>query len=227
MKNKLKIRVAFLIIAAFLVSSAVTFEADASEYKTIFVLSQIDYVAELDGTVENFSYNSKGFVTKVEDPYFNQSWKYYYDSKCNIKKAYFASNSGTGFYSYFYYKKGKLSKQVQKKRFGDYDSTIKYSWKNGRISKIKNQYSSDSYSTSTFKYDKKGNVKYQKDVSVNEKKYVHASKISLKYKYGRLSKKSPKSGTVQKLSYKKITVPKKYVSKIKEQQWYFINHMLY
>ena len=87
----------------------------------------------------------------------------------------------------------------------------------------------DNVTTHYYTYDKKGNLvkevtKYKEGNEVEEVTYENT------YKNGRLVKQVETYDTgesfIRFYSYKKISVPKKLVKKVKTQQWSFLNHNL-
>ena len=228
MKNILKKHLSFLLTLIILLSAIAipSVDADAASVQTVYVLERISTESEYDSTIYEITYNKAGFIKKFEDKYFGQKWSYTYDSNNNIKKTKKTSNSSsTVSNTTFTYKNGKMVKENTK--ILDYKSTTKYTWKKNRI--VKSSVTSNSRSmgkktsTYTYTYDKNGYIKSKK-TKLNGRPYTVNYKNT--YKNGRITKHAT-SEVAYVFHYKKISVPKKNVSKIKRQQWYFVNGFCY
>ena len=107
--------------------------------------------------------------------------------------------------------------------------TIKYAYdKKGHVKRMYHPYP-DNVTTHYYTYDKKGNLvkevtKFKEGNEVEEVTYENT------YKNGRLVKQVETYDTGESFtkffSYKKISVPKKLVKKVKTQQWSFLNRDL-
>ncbi|MCR5543840.1 MAG: hypothetical protein K6F55_06795 [Eubacterium sp.] len=214
MKNNVKFKVLIAMAIVIMFSSFGSFTSEAAGYKTVYVLSKITYPSFGSNWEVVFSYNKKGFVTKqVQNTGdFGGSFTYSYNSSNYIKSAYCTSDNTADYTQKFYYKKGKLKKKVTVRE--DKTSVNTYYWKKNHLRKMTLKPGLNGPIVTTYKHDSKGNICKQ-----SEKLYQKDYK--LKYKNGRLV--SIDKGYNVRFYYKKIKVSKKNISKIKKQQWLFIN----
>ena len=204
-------------------------KTQAASKKTVYVITK-----ETDSTSTTYySYNKRGFIKKAVLYYNGERWNssiYSYGKKKKGKLACIAQQDRGGRITSFYYKKNGLLK-----KYGDgdgYHNVVKRknclatvikcntSHETNYISynkkkQIVKEVSKSPYGTftTTYSYDSKGNI--SKSDSIRYKNI---------YKNGRLIQNQirQKDGSYKvykKYTYKKITVPAKYVKRVKKQQW--------
>ena len=211
-------------------------QTQASKAK-VYVISKIDYGYRTD----KLSYNKSGLVTKINNGGGYATQYTYSGSKI---KNFYTSGEGTRFSSGVNtYKNGKL---VKVDNYGSHSGNTyhhTYTYKNGRIVKRSGTIA-DQTITKKYSYNKKGYIakmttttrsgskatKYAYDKRGNLTKEAGTSNRTYKNKYnkrGLITAKttsySASSSSTIKYSYKRITVPKKYVKAIKAQQRALIN----
>lgn len=194
------------------------------------------------------TYNKKGQLTRMASDDFRRTFKYrngrlasfksediggkntprsssgtlMYDKKGRLKKI---DSSGT-FYScsyvvtYAYDKKGRVVKAHRQEMPSP--STVKYTYdKKGRVAKATSS-SGDSYK---YAYDAKGNLKASTYRSSSGYESVYRYKNS--YSGGRVARQVAGYGSympnTHTFKYKQVSVPRKYASQVKKQQWALVN----
>lgn len=233
--------------------------AAAAGKKTVYVVKSIKIKQDGKTTTKKIQYNKKGLITKITDPRISETQTFTYDKKGQLKKwkgiHKGAMNPGTDIRTYTW-KKGRLVKVVWNEGGGATDVITYRHNKKGQIVGSVNKWTDPVFGGSgvtrgTYKYkkghvvratidtavlnytlDKKGNVK-KHTLTVDGKLVKDGySKVSNKYKNGRLVKmkyegKNPMMPAPEKststFKYKKVKVSSKYVKTIKEQQWQLIN----
>ena len=208
----------------------------ASKKKTIYVISGI--TTKSGDESYQFTYNDKGLIKKEVSGSLTNTFSY--DGKKISKEKQVSGKEKTKL-SFSYDKKGKLTKVVTTEADGK-KTTVKYSYKSGKVSEIKDGSTGNVW---TFTYNKKGLVKKSgikaADGSSSSIKYWYNSKKDLKkmttswvteslsYKYNKYGRKkvtvkyeyedkSQNTSEVYSYKYKKITVPASYVKAVKAQQ---------
>lgn len=196
-----------------------------------------------------FSYNSNGLITNIvpqdyEQPFtcqygkgllktvyqggysdvnntqYNPLQYVVYNYKYDSKKRIVEKSSNMGSYRYTYNKDGKVIKRIYKGSgvYGSSKSTDKYTYNDdGRITEIDR----NGTATITCTYDKYGNLKKTTN-SANSQSKTYTNT----YTNGRITKQKIKGQYetyTMTFSYKKVKVPKKYVSAVKEQQDSLLN----
>ena len=210
--------------------------AQAASKKKVWVVSS----AQVDDYVTSkykFTY-SKGLLTKEKasaGDVLNTYWKY--DKKGNYKKQYCKHVTASGEKSSWKYvlkfDSKKRVKSYAEDQYADNPYKLKYNskgrckkygfWKvktnsKGWVTKL-----SESGQTEKFTRDSKGNFTRIKTSGYDNS----ITRIRNTYKSGRLASWIDDSeSTVEgKLTWKKISVPKKYVKKVKAQQRWIVDHL--
>jgi len=192
-----------------------------------------------------YSYNKSGLITSFKDnakSYYAGTNKYTYDKKNRITGSSFKNSSGDQSWStkYVLDKKGRVqkakgskiaykynSKNQLVKYTNKYDaSTIKYLYdKKNRLSHVKEPqgWVTDTY----FIYDENNQIQEIQSVADGETESI---KLTNTYKNGRLVKQVIRDNNGTKIktlsfTYKKISVPKSLVKRVRSQQnWVFLSH---
>lgn len=152
----------------------------------------------------------------------NNDYKYVYTYKRNAAGG--VKSYTTTYYSN-YNNDGTYSKKLKKRSWANYNYSKFTKNRPGKmITKSKSSNGSSTTSApTTYKYDKKGNLKRQRygDSSATVYKYTYNGNRVATRKYDTSS-----SGTVFYYTWKKVSVPSSLVNKVKAQQWSIINNNL-
>ena len=208
----------------------------ASKKKTMYVISEI--TTKSGDESFRFTYNDKGLIKKEVNGSLTNTFSY--EGKQISKETQVSGKEKTKL-SFSYDKKGKLTKVVTTEADGK-KTTVKYSYKSGKVSKIKDGSTGNVWS---FTYNKKGLVKKAlikaEDGSTSAIRYLYNAKKdlikmttswvteSLSYKYNKYGRKkvtvkyeyedkSQNTSEVYSYKYKIIKVPASYVKAVKAQQ---------
>lgn len=208
-------------------------------YKKISVVSKFGN--------QKYSYNKSGLISKaanINDKISKITYKY---SGTKVKSIISVANIDgvpiTQNMKVSYSKKGRLSDMEVKTGTARYPETIIFKTdkkgrvnycrtssyiynitydKKSRISKILQNpvYVFSNKEEYVYKYDAKGNIKEKcgKDISPEGIAISYSEKYSNTYRGGKLVKRQYETSPVEKITYKTIKVPKKYVASVKKQQ---------
>lgn len=199
------------------------------------------YVLEKAGD-ESLSYNENGLVTKKSGKWETRTYRYSGKQVKSISVS--TSSSGSSTIKPTYDKKGRVKKVVSSGT-SNYTETYKYDAK-GRVKSTKRTSAADgTATTSKYSYDSKGRLVKTKTSANQLMKYGYDSRGNLNdftagpakgggftryiinkysYKNGRAAKCSQTTNGMSgrffttKYTYKKMSIPKGYVTQVKKQQ---------
>ena len=198
-------------------------QTQASSKTKVYVVSKISG----NGKTFSYAYNKNGLVKRMISGGAKTTYKYSgtklksFDSEAgrnvvkykNGKAVKVARAYGSGYYdTWSYDKKGRVTKYASHTPLGTGKIVYTYS-KNGRIAKASSAFGAASPDIIRPTYDKKGNV-----TSWSGRSF----KISYN-KSGRATARTISSSGTEKFTYKRISIPKKYLKAVKAQQRCVLN----